>query len=377
MGINQERLASLFTTLCEIDSPSKQEGKVAEYLKSVFVEMGAEVSEDDSAQQTGSDCGNLFVRFPDGGLDKEPVFFNCHMDTVLPAFGVKVKREGDVFTSAGDTVLGSDDKAGIAALIEVMRTLQEKNIPYGPVEYIFTTCEEVGLMGAKVLNPSSIKANIGYALDSSGINRVVVGAPAANRITAEIKGVAAHAGLSPEKGISAIHLAARAIARLKLGRLDPESTANIGLIEGGTATNIIPESVVVHGEVRSHTLSKLKEHMQNIQEVFQDEVDNWRDPESIVDGKPSLDFKVIEDYPVMKLDKNSTVIKRVAEAATTLDAELDYVVAGGGSDANIFNSFGIQCAILSTGMDKVHSTRETIKLSDMALTAELVMAILT
>jgi tripeptide aminopeptidase len=377
MGINQERLASLFTTLCEIDSPSKQEGRVAAYIKSVFAEMGAVVSEDDSATQTGSDCGNLFVQFPDGGLDKEPVFFNCHMDTVLPAVGVKVKREGDVFTSAGDTVLGSDDKAGIAALIEVMRTLQEKNIPYGPVEYIFTTCEEVGLMGAKVLNPSSIKANIGYALDSSGINRVVVGAPAANRITAEIKGVAAHAGLSPEKGISAIHLAARAIARLKLGRLDPESTANIGLIEGGTATNIIPESVVVHGEVRSHTLSKLKEHMQNIQEVFQDEVDNWRDPESIVDGKPSLDFKVIEDYPVMKLDKNSTVIKRVAEAATTLDAELDYVVAGGGSDANIFNSFGIQCAILSTGMDKVHSTRETIKLSDMALTAELVMAILT
>ena len=377
MGINQERLASLFTTLCEIDSPSKQEGRVAAYLKSVFAEMGAVVSEDDSAKQTGSDCGNLFVRFPDGGLDKEPVFFNCHMDTVLPAVGVKVKREGEVFTSAGDTVLGSDDKAGIAALIEVMRTLQEKNIPYGPVEYIFTTCEEVGLMGAKVLNPSSIKAKIGYALDSSGINRVVVGAPAANRITAIIKGVAAHAGLSPEKGISAIHLAARAIARLKLGRLDPESTANIGLIEGGTATNIIPESVVVHGEVRSHTLAKLEEHIQNIQEVFQDEVDNWRDPESIVDGKPSLDFKVIEDYPVMKLDKNSAVIKRVAEAATTLDAELDYVVAGGGSDANIFNSFGIQCAILSTGMDKVHSTQETIKLSDMALTAELVMAILT
>jgi tripeptide aminopeptidase len=191
-------------------------------------------------------------------------------------------------------------------------------------------------MGAKVLNPSSIKAKIGYALDSSGINRVVVGAPAANRITAKIKGVAAHAGLSPEKGISAIHLAARAIARLKLGRLDPESTANIGLIEGGTATNIIPESAVVHGEVRSHTLSKLKEHIQNIQDVFQDEVDNWTDPD-----------------------------------------ELDYVVAGGGSDANIFNSFGIQCAILSTGMDKVHSTQETIKLSDMALTAELVMAILT
>ena len=377
MSINLERLASVFTTLCEIDSPSKQEGRVAAHIQSILVEMGAEVSDDGSAQQTGSDCGNLSVRFPDGGLDKEPVFFNCHMDTVLPAIGVKVKREGDVFTSADDTVLGSDDKAGIAVLIEVMHTLQEKNIPHGPVEYVFTTCEEVGLMGAKALDPSAIKAKIGYALDSSGINRVIVGAPAANRITAKIKGVASHAGLSPEKGISAIHLAAKAIARLKLGKLDSESTANIGLIQGGTATNIIPESVVVHGEVRSHTLSKLEDYIQKIKDAFQEEIDNWIDPENIVEGEPYLDFRVIEEYPLMKLDKESAVIKRAEEAAAKLDADLDYVVAGGGSDANIFNNFGIQCAILSTGMDKVHSTQETIKLSDIALTADLVMAIVT
>ena len=145
MTINRERLAAVFTTLCEIDSPSKQEGRVAAYLKSLFTAKGADVFEDDSAVQTGSDCGNLFVRFPDGGLERAPVFFNCHMDTVLPAVGVKVKREGEIFTSAGNTVLGSDDKAGIAALIEVIRTLQEKNIPYGPVEFVFTTCEEVAI----------------------------------------------------------------------------------------------------------------------------------------------------------------------------------------------------------------------------------------
>jgi tripeptide aminopeptidase len=377
MTINNERLASVFTTLCEIDSPSKQEGKVAAYLQFLFADMGAEVFEDDSASRTGSDCGNLFVRFPDGGLDREPVFFNCHMDTVLPAIGVKVKREGEVFTSAGNTVLGSDDKAGIAALIEVMRTLQEKNIPYGPVEFVFTTCEEVGLLGAKTLDPSAIKAKIGYALDSSGINRVVIGAPAANRITAEIKGIASHAGLSPEKGISAIHLAAKAIARLKLGRLDPESTANIGVIQGGAASNIIPESVLVQGEVRSHTVKLLQEHTEHIRSIFQEEVDNWNDPDGIVTGKPSLDFKSIADYPVMKLDRDAEVIKRVKVAAAAIDTELDYVVAGGGSDANIFNSYSIQCAILSTGMDKVHSTRETITLSDMVLTAELIMAILT
>ena len=377
MTINPERLASVFTTLCEIDSPSKQEGRVAAYLKSLFDGMGAAVIEDDSAGQTGSDCGNLFVRFPEGGLAREPVFFNCHMDTVVPAIGVKVLRQGEVFTSAGDTVLGSDDKAGIASLIEVMRTLQEKNIPYGPVELVFTTCEEVGLLGVKALDPSLIKAKIGYALDSSGINRVVVGAPAANRITAEIKGIASHAGLSPEKGISAIYLAARAIARLQLGRLDPESSANIGVIAGGTASNIIPESVVVQGEVRSHNVKLLEEYTEHIRSTFQQEIDNWSDPAGIIAGSPSLDFKIIDDYPVMKLDRDSAVIRRVEAAAASLGRELDYVVAGGGSDANIFNSYSIPCAILSTGMDKVHSTRETIKLSDMVLTAELILAILT
>ena len=376
MTINHERLAAVFTTLCEIDSPSRQEGRVSAYLKSLFLDMGAEVLEDDSAAKTGSDCGNLFVRFPEGGLDREPVFFNCHMDTVLPAVGVKVARKGEVFTSAGDTVLGSDDKAGIAALIEVMRTLQEKNIPYSPVEFVFTTCEEVGLLGVKALNPENIKAKMGYALDSSGINRVIVGAPAANRITIEIKGIAAHAGLSPEKGISAIHLAAKAIARLSLGKLDAESTANLGVIKGGTASNIIPESVMIQGEVRSHKVALLQEHTEHIKSVFQEEVDSWHDPRGKVSGRPSLSFTIIDDYPILKLDRESGVIQRVEAAAATLDRKLDYVVAGGGSDANIFNSYGIQCAILSTGMDKVHSTQETIKLSDMALTADLIMAIL-
>lgn len=377
MTLNLERLASVFTTLCEIDSPSKQEGRVAAYLKSLFTDMGAEVFEDDSGAKTGSDCGNLFVRFPDGGMDRDPVFFNCHMDTVLPATGVKVKREGEIFTSAGDTVLGSDDKAGIAALIEVMRTLQEQNIPYSPVEFIFTTCEEIGLLGVKALDPSHIKAKIGYALDSSGINRVIVGAPAANRLTIEIKGLAAHAGLSPEKGINAIHLAAKAMARLKLGRLDPESTANIGVITGGVASNIIPESVTLQGEVRSHSVKLLAQYTEVVKSTFQAEVAGWSDPDGTVAVKPSLSFTIIDDYPVLKLDRESDVLKRVEQAAGSLGMVLNFVVAGGGSDANIFNGYGIPCAILSTGMDKVHSTEETIKLSDMALTAELVLAILS
>jgi tripeptide aminopeptidase len=376
MRINQERLAATFIALCEIDSPSKKEGKVAEYLKSVFQEMGAEVTEDGSADETGSDCGNLLVRFS-GSLDKEPVFLNCHMDTVPPAEGVKVLQQGEVFTSAGDTVLGGDDKAGIAVLIEVMRTLKGNNKPYGPVELVFTTCEEVGLLGVKAFDPNLLKSKIGFALDTTGVYKVITGAPAANRIVAEINGVAAHAGLNPEEGINAIQLAAQAIAGLELGRIDFESTANIGLVEGGTATNIIPEKVVVKGEIRSHSEEKLAVYTEKTRAVFSKTISNWQDPAGKAKGRPTLDFQVIPDYPVMKLDSNSDVIRRIEQAAAAINADLEFLVAGGGSDANIFNSYGQQCAILSTGMDKVHSTEETIRLSDMVRTAELVMALVT
>ena len=376
MRINQEQLAATFISLCEIDSPSKKEGEVAGYLKSVFTGLNGDVSEDKSALQTGSDCGNLLVRFS-GTLDREPVFLNCHMDTVLPAEGVKVLQQGEVFTSQGDTVLGGDDKAGIAVLVEVMRTLTENNIPYGPVELIFTTCEEIGLLGVKAFDPNLLKSKIGFALDTTGVHKVITGAPAANRIVAEINGVAAHAGLNPEEGINAIQLAAQAIAGLELGRLDSESTANIGLVEGGTATNIIPEKVVVKGEIRSHSEEKLAAYTDKTRAAFSKTIANWHDPAGKAKGRPTLDFQVIPDYPVMKLDCNSAVLRRAEQAATSINADLEFLVAGGGSDANIFNSYGLQCAILSTGMDKVHSTEETIRLSDMVRTAELVIAILT
>jgi len=375
MQIDQERLAALFITLCEIDSPSKKEGRVAEYLKSIFQEMGTDVTEDGSADETGSDCGNLIVRF-DGGLDKEPVFLNCHMDTVLPAEGVKVVRQGEVFASQGETVLGGDDKAGIAVLVEVMRTLTENNMPFGPVELVFTTCEEIGLLGVKAFDPGLLRSKIGFALDTTGVHKVITGAPAANRIVAEINGVAAHAGLNPEQGINAIQLAAQAIAGLELGRLDSESTANIGLVEGGTATNIIPERVVVKGEIRSHSEEKLVAYTEKTKDVFSKTITNWQDPTGKAKGCPTLDFQVVPDYPVMKLDSNADVIRRIEQAAAAINADLEFMVAGGGSDANIFNSYGLQCAILSTGMDKVHSTEETIRLSDMVCTAQLVLAIL-
>ncbi|MCI5224573.1 MAG: M20/M25/M40 family metallo-hydrolase, partial [Candidatus Electrothrix sp. AR4] len=178
MKIDQERLAQTFIQLCETDSPSGREGRMAALVTGMLCSLGAAPPfEDDSAQKTDSECGNLIFRF-DGDVEREPLFFNCHLDTVDPGSGVKVVRKDGIFTSSGDTILGSDDKSGIAAMIEALRVIRENNLSHVPMEFVFTTCEEIGLLGAKSLNPEHLRAKTGYALDSSGFGRVIIGAPA-------------------------------------------------------------------------------------------------------------------------------------------------------------------------------------------------------
>lgn len=372
--IDKERLAKGFMRLCEIDSPSRQERRVADYLTRIFTELGAEsVVEDASAEKTGSDCGNLLVRFP-GTVDREALFFACHMDTVEPGCGVEVLRTGDIFTSRGKTILGGDDKSGIAALVEMIRVLRENEFQYGPVEILLTTCEEIGLLGAKHLDPSLLQAQYGYALDSTGINRVIVGAPAANRLKVEVHGIAAHAGLNPEHGVSAFCLAARAIADLRLGRLDEQSTANFGLIHGGVATNIIPDLITIEGEVRSHSVQKLNDYTQEIKSTFRNVVRNWATQAGGA-KQPSVDISVQMEYPAMHLEENDFVLARVRQAGDHLEREILFQVAGGGSDANIFNSYGLKTAIIATGMDKVHTIDECLDLRDLTSLTELLLAI--
>lgn len=377
MQINRERLAATFITLCETDSPSRSEKNVGKQLKTIFASFAPDFShEDDTAEITGADCGNLFFRFG-GSPYREPIFFNCHMDTVEPGIGVQVHRENDIFTSTGDTVLGSDDKSGIAALIEAMQVIMEKNLAHCPVEFIFTTCEEIGLLGAKALDPSKIHAKMGYALDSSGSGRVIIGAPAANRINISVQGVATHAGLHPEWGVNAITLAGQALARSPAGRIDEETTVNFGTIAGGVASNIVPELVVIKGEVRSHSMEKLGLLTNRVREVFTTVVDEWRDPRGEAGGVPSVEIDVQPDFPIMRLTLDDAVIRRVDHAARAIGMQLSYEVAGGGSDANIFNGYGLQTAILATGMTHVHSTDEQISLQDMTELTKLIIALLT
>lgn len=371
MIINQERLASSFVELCQISSPSKQEKKLAEHLKSIFTKLGAEdIYEDDSAKNTGSDSGNLIIRFP-GNKIGQPIMFACHMDTVQPGENVIVKRDGDIFTSAGETILGADDKSGIATIIEILETIKENKWQHAPIEIVLTTCEEIGLLGATHLDYSKIEAKSGIALDSSSINTIITNAPAANKFKITINGLAAHAGLSPESGVSALQIAAMGIANANLGRLDEISTANIGTIEGGLASNIVPDKVILKGEARSHSDEKLEQYTEDIIQTFKDACDSYKD--AVPGFSPSIKVEKQADYKSLAIDQEHPIIKFIKTGAEKAGQEIKLGSTGGGSDANVFNQHGIETVILGTGMDKVHSIQERIDLNDMIKLANLLL----
>jgi tripeptide aminopeptidase len=376
--INRERLATAFTTLCEIDSPSKREANISKWLKKTFTELGADlIYEDNSASKTGSESGNLIIRFDGNQPEVEGVFFSCHMDTVEPGDNVQVVRTGDIFTSKGNTILGGDDKSGIAAIIELIQLLKENNSSHPMIEIIITTCEEIGLLGAKYLEFDKLKSLYGYALDSSGINHVVIGAPAANKINVVVKGQAAHAGLCPEAGINALSIVATALNSLKVGRLDHESTSNFGLIEGGVAANIIPGMISLKGEVRSHSEQKLAHYTKEIETAFNNAVDNWQPTAENKDLRPEFEINIVADYPALLIPSDAPVLQRLAKGAETAQKDIKQIVAGGGSDANIFCGKGLQTAIIATGMNKVHTVDEQLDLDDLTYLTELLVGIVT
>ena len=310
------------------------------------------------------------VRIP-GNCDAPPLFLNAHLDTVEPGRGVEVTFEGGVFRSASDTILGGDDKAAVAILMELAQVLSQGEISHGPLELVFTVCEEIGLLGAKALDPSILRSRAGIALDSTGTYVLINKAPAAIRFQVRVVGRSAHAGIAPEAGINAIVLAAKALAHVNLGRIDPQTTANIGTIHGGAATNIVPEEVVIEGEVRSHDPQRLREVQDRVLALFHTQA-----AEARAAGKqdlPRVETKVTDDYPAMTVPEDHPVVEAVKRAAADRGRRLKIESTGGGSDANIFNGKGLATVILGIGMDKVHTTEESIKLADMVETAELVL----
>ncbi|HIJ57939.1 MAG TPA: M20/M25/M40 family metallo-hydrolase [Deltaproteobacteria bacterium] len=371
--IDRERLATLFKSLVEIDSVSGNERAIANKVRKIADSLGAVCHVDDSEKRTGSDTGNLILKFK-GNRPLEPLLLSAHMDTVEPGCSVKPVFKDGVFTSDGTTILGADDKSAIAIILEVIRVLVEKELPCCPLEFVLTTCEEIGLQGAKNLDFSLITAKKGYVLDTSDIGIIVNQAPAANRIELKVFGKDAHAGVAPEQGINAIVLASKAIAGLKLGRIDHETTCNIGVINGGVAINIVPKMVSIQGEVRSHDNDKLDRITENIVSAFQRVVDGWQG-----NGEPSelprLEYKIEKDFPLTRIPKDHPVILIAQQAASNLGRSIKTKSTGGGADANIFFEQGIVAGVIGTGMQNMHSVRESIKLDDMVQTAELLMEI--
>ncbi|MBU1055903.1 MAG: M20/M25/M40 family metallo-hydrolase [Proteobacteria bacterium] len=371
--INSKRLADTFRFLVGIDSVSKQEGKIAFELKKIFESMGAKTAFDNAGEIIGSDTGNLFVKFT-GDKKAPPLLLNAHMDTVEPGRGIMPVLKDGVFTSDGNTILGADDKSAIAILIEVMTVLKEKNIGFGPIEIVLTICEEIGLLGAKHLDTSLINAKYGYALDATDTEGIVTRAPGANRLEFIIHGRDAHAGAAPEKGINAILLAGKAIAGLEIGRIDHETTCNLGIIKGGVATNIVPSYVSIKGEVRSHNNEKLKEVTNKIISSFENVVKNYQRNSS--DALPRVDIIVDDDFSSTNIPENHTVVNLAKQAAANLGRNMITKITGGGADANIFFAKGIMTGVIGTGMIDMHTVRESVKVDDMVKTGELLLEII-
>ncbi|MDT8420292.1 MAG: M20/M25/M40 family metallo-hydrolase [Desulfuromonadales bacterium] len=370
--INRQRISDEFARQAAIASPSFREGQIAAYLAERLTRMGAEVVFDATGPEIGSESGNLIARFA-GTKDGAPFMLSGHMDTVTPADGVEPVLQDGVFRSKGETILGADDKAGLAEIFEAIEVIKEQRIPHVPLEVVITVCEEIGLLGAKHLDFTKIESKWGVALDTNGINRAINMAPAANRMTIKIFGQEAHAGVAPETGISAIQIVAKAIARMDLGRVDVETTANIGVIEGGQASNIIPKLVTLKAEVRSHDPDKLRLQTEKMLKCLEEEVDAAT---IHLNGKAvhaSLSLEITDDYPRMHVKADAPVLKLVTEAGAALGRPVKIDAAGGGSDANIFNGHGIETVILGSGMEQVHSVDENVSVDDMVAVTELLV----
>ncbi|MGA9176066.1 MAG: M20/M25/M40 family metallo-hydrolase, partial [Desulfobacterales bacterium] len=335
---------------------------------------GAETFVDNAGDKIGGNSGNLIAKFK-GNTQAPPLLLNAHMDTVEPGRGVTAVLENGTFTSDGTTILGADDKSAIAILLETLTILKENDLPYGPLELVFTVCEEIGLQGAKHLDLSAVTAKYGFALDATDTEGIVTRAPSANHLEFTVHGKDAHAGAAPEKGINAISLASKAIATLELGRIDRETTCNIGIIEGGIATNIVPNLVKVKGEVRSHDDEKLDNITNKIVFSFTEAIENYKKMNAN-DELPRVEINIKKDFPRTHIPDDHPVIKLATRAAENLGREMKTKTTGGGADANIFFEKGIFTGVLGTGMRDMHTVRESVKLDDMVRTAELLLEII-
>ncbi|MEN6446095.1 MAG: M20/M25/M40 family metallo-hydrolase [Candidatus Cloacimonas sp.] len=356
----QKDVVKYFLELINIDSESKNERAMMDKLKMDLEELGATVEEDDCYTKTNGNAGNLLARF-EGTINKKPILFCAHSDTVTPGNSIKPKIANNIIRSDETTVLGADDKSGIAEIIVALKHIKDKGIEHTPIEVLITVSEEIGLLGAKHFDKSKLKADIGYAFDSNQVGELVIGAPYQNTFVINFYGKEAHAGVEPEKGLNAIRLASDSIVAMPNGRIDFETTCNLGSIYSGSPTNIVPKEVVVKGEARSHNKAKLNKVCNEIEQAVISTVERYNEQ----NGNASYKFEMEEEYEGFLIPRNALVVTLAENALRALDVPSNIKILGGGSDANIFNAQKIPTLIVGTGMNNIHTVKESIDIDQL------------
>lgn len=371
--INEKRMLDTFLKLVRTDSESFREGKIQKMLAAELKKLGGSVYVDKAGKKIGSDAqGNIIASFK-GEAGKKTFLLSSHMDTVQPGQGVKPSVKNGRVVTDGTTVLGGDDKAGIAVILEILAALKESKTPHAPLQVIFTLNEENGMSGAKNLDYSKIKGRDGLILDNESVEELLVQGPAVCDFVVEIKGVAAHAGVCPEKGISALEVAAKALSVMKLGRVDAETVCNFGVVEGGKVTNAVMPLLKLKGEVRSLNSRKLQKQIKHMKDCFAKAAKLFVRKADGKIIKPEIRIETPLRYGALDIPKSAPAVKLVQAAGRKHGVNIKAVASGGGCDANVTCQHGLLMPNLGLGVDKCHSPEEYLELKDFYKAARIVL----
>lgn len=366
--INNERLLNTFMEYVKTDSETRNEKAIGEKITADLKKLGLEVYTDEAGKKLNSNGNNVYCFVP-GTNESETMLFSAHMDTVTPGVGIEPYIEGDYIKSRGDTILGGDDKAGVVAILEALRTITENNLPHRPMEIVFSICEEGGVNGVKQVEFSKLKSKKGIVIDSGGSpGTIITEAPGQTRISVRIKGKTAHAGAHPEDGISAIMVAAEAVSKMKLLRVDSETTANIGTFKAEGPTNIVSPLVKIVAEARSHSVDKLNKQTEHMIECLKSACEKYG---------AKLEYSTENCYYSFVLNPEDEHIKMISDVCESLGLEVLKIPSGGGSDANIYNLNGITTVNMGAGMELAHTTDERLNIEDFKNAAKVVLKIMT
>jgi tripeptide aminopeptidase len=364
--VSEQRLLDRFVRLCEIASPTGSERGMADAVLAELRELGVEVIEDDAAGPARAGAGNLIARVPGSG--DEWVAYFAHLDTVPHEGAVRAVLADGVFRSAGDTILGADNKAAVTVLVELAARAAQNGPPATGLELVFTVAEEDGLRGAKELDVSALRAPFGFVLDhATPIGEIITAAPTYNRVVAEFEGIEAHAGIRPEDGRSAIAAAAGAIGAMELGRLDEETTANVGVIAGGSASNVVAGDCRIEAEARSLDEAKAAAATATIVDAC-----TW----VATEGWCDVDVDVIEMFRGYRLPASAKPVRLARDALASCGFTPRETATGGGSDANALIAAGYEALLLANGTDANHTPEESVPASNIVAMLDICEAII-